>query len=297
MINSQIGNELHVSSLIIQMDWCDRECNGCYIKKSQNEANFSLLESLLTELIDISPEISCDELILSFASGAGTEQDKFGRFNTSLQITSRMAFFLDQWPKEKRLVFGFKDIVDCVAFLGHHSLYLKDLLEKANIAMSDPYSIPYMLKIYKQLGIESKDRLIWNNLYGKDNPWSGVINLKKHQIYNIARKPVRTESSLFAVRSGWYGIKENITEDRCVSVSLDKQPCSAGTQSFHIWPDGNITGCPYRALDPKFEFPRPPANLDELVARIKYQQRHPDPLDYCPANPMNGYKGWNSSIS
>lgn len=288
MINSQIGNELHVSSLIIQMDWCDRGCNGCYIKKSQNEANFDLLEELLTELIDITPEISCNELILSFASGAGTKQDKFGRFNTSLQITSRMAFFLDQWPKEKRLVFGFKDIVDCVAFLGHHSLPLKDLLEKAEIAISDKNSIPYLQKIYKQLNIEPKIIYNWTTVRGQPS--------EVQQIYAILMKPAFEWRQVNDVR-GFIKIHKNlnITEDRCATVSLDKQPCSAGTQSFHIWSDGNVTGCPYRALDPEFKFPEPPQSLDELIEQIKLQQEHPDPLDYCPANPMNGYKGWNEN--
>ncbi len=276
MINSQIGDNIHVSSLIIQMDWCNRGCNGCYIgpgKTEEYREDWRFLHGLL-DRIAWADRISCDELIISTASNLSLNH-MHGR---------DISYSLALW-QGKRLVLGFKDIVDCTSFLsGVAGFRLKNLLEKAEIAISDKNSIIHLLKLYEQFDIEPK--ILWNAMN------TGIDTHPKIKSYRIAQKPVPTIQVLEATRYIAQR-EENACEDKCVTNSLDKEPCSAGTQSFHIWPDGNVTGCPYRALDPKFEFPEPPKTLDELIDRIKKQQKHPDPLTYCPANPMNDYKGWN----
>lgn len=306
MLVGKLGEHLFVESIAIQLGNCNSTiCNrgySCYIKLAGLPENLSFLINIANLLLNGKGKLHCRELILSLPQpvsksvvlglsdtilNASFEPTIVTLAAHTLQDACTFRGFLKRLWEERSLLFPYHDN-------WINKMHLTVSKRCLNYS-SDTFDYLYRFQSHTQLLGEKRVSKQKNEWLPPVFPTPVPLSIA-WKTYKVADKPVISDEKLIEFKAEYDREKkrqgENIILDRCVRHAFREVPCKAGSRSFHIWPSGNVTGCPYQSFRPSWSFPPPPETEEELIKQIEALMQSPDCFEYCPANPFNDYKAW-----
>jgi len=273
MIPAQVDSRIHFANLVVNCGWCNASCPNCYVphKNCAYDYTFMWLEGLFIDPSNC--PLQPEAIVLSLANDHQLIKEISSKFGDSILCS------------KPDITLAIRDVEHFLTWVIHSGINLQTWLGNVKLVLSNYEGlVPLLAEIdYRKVNVEI-------GIIDNGSPLSASqIKNCPFPIYRIIPKPAEA-----LVSAG--------TNDLCLSYMHNDPPCPAGTQHFSAWPDGRITGCPYRRFH---SAPLLHSNLnisqlffapyDSWVQQIRGQMRNPDPYVFCPANYENGYKFCNQA--
>ena len=283
LIFNTSGEKTEMHSLLIQSSYaCSINCSGCYLKTREDFDSQIMMDpvvfhALLERFCDrkafpncwtneitisidcLSPKIYQRETLIKYLN-----IKQYSKFNNGprIHLTANSLKELNKYPNSAE--------IQSAKLLSLSNIYHDDLLA---------------LRLLRNNGV----RIGWNYVVPTNiesgNPKDDIEDFVKivdeiDQVYLILQKG-NVSRTTQAVKS-WskrVGLLETLPEsvtkkiilDQCMVNALDHKMnpklvtgCSSNISIFHVWPNGSVTGCPY-----KQEKTRPADTVDGIIQNIE----------------------------
>lgn len=278
----------HMNALLIQpTSHCAKNCEGCYAKNFKN-ADPSVLRNFLRKLDQLNFDanqitMALDTLPINSSAPSNESYMLLDFFSTFLFLSNRFKE-QDRSTEFHLTVNHFKDLQSYLQYFHRSSLKLKDIKMISFSNLTD--DIP-MLK-----NSIPDTQMNWNfTLFPSNYPVIENINTletkakfldKLHFVdscYVVLHKPSTGQNvslHAFKVFIEFKKMIDSLDPEHRAKVHFDTcytdsqkyistgYGCSANISKFQIWPDGSVTGCPYKQTPTT-----PPAkNTEQIFANF-----------------------------
>lgn len=274
---------------------CIRGCTGCYVAASNSASYTGLVDTEILDLIYISKKLQCNQFTIS----VDTLKEYPENFIMSLRGAIVMAGNKD--PDYPMLCFTVHDWRTWKNFM--KALALSDnqiygAMSILSVSAPDPE-----ISILKHKCAMHNVVLNYNCLVsypiGKADYFIRNVN-NTHQTYLILKKAPLGEAPDFKHVEAWIDTikdlpeKKVIIQDACM-VDTAKYinvggSCTAGIDKLMLWPNGDVTGCPY---DSKNKYGKSKKDFPSLIERLQEvtSSKNPSPSKSCRIiNTLRDYK-------